>query len=257
MATPTSLTVALGSANNLIAGPLTATVTVGLTPAASVQVATVVPVVTSSYATQAVGLALGTITINGYGFDNRVASTNTVLFNDSAAATISHTEVNASGTSMTLTFANNPAIAGPLTAIVTTNGLSSGAAVQVATIIPSVTGATMHTGTPSASTLTLSGYGFDPTATNDSVAFTYTGGSADAAASGIVTSFTAGAPERLTVSFAAFPTAGTLNAQVTTDGASARQLRRGRGPPGRHVVQPRHQRHHGHHQRLRLRPDGR
>ena len=223
-ATPTSLTVAFGSGNNLTAGPLTALVTVNSTSAASVQVATVVPVVTASYATQAVGLALGTVNIFGAGIDPLVAN-DSIVFNDGATTNTAHTTYSTTGGAhLIVTFTTNPSIAGSLTAVVTADGLSSGAAVQVATITPSVTAeaTTLNVNNPNASTLKISGYGFDPTASNNSVAFSYSGGPTGAVqtATGIVTGYTTGAPGYITVTFSGYPTAGTLNTIVTTDGAS-------------------------------------
>ena len=62
-----------------------------------------------------------------------------------------------------------PTSAGPLTAVVTTNGASSGP-VQVATPSPVVTSSTASLASD-ATTLTIGGHGFDPTAGNDSVTF--------------------------------------------------------------------------------------
>ncbi len=53
-----------------------------------------------------------------------------MVFNDGAIGTVTA----ATATSLTVTFATKPTSAGSLTAIVTTDGLSSGTAVQVATV---------------------------------------------------------------------------------------------------------------------------
>jgi hypothetical protein len=71
-----------------------------------------------------------TIVINGFGFAS-TPSSNTVAFNLGAAGTVTA----ASATQMTVTFTTQPTTPGVLTAIVTSNGVSSGAAVQVATAV--------------------------------------------------------------------------------------------------------------------------
>jgi len=111
-------------------GSLTAVVTTdGVSSAAPVQVATVIPVVTKN--TTYLGSNATTITINGFGFDPS-AGNNTVTFNDNAVGTVT----TASATSLTVTFSTEPASLGSLTAVVTTDSLSSGAPVQVATVAP-------------------------------------------------------------------------------------------------------------------------
>ena len=130
-ATATSLTVTF-TTKPASAGSLTAVVTTnGQSSGAAVQVATVTPVVTASAAILAANAA--TVVIAGFGFDPAVGN-NTVLFNDSAVGSV--TAVTA--TSLTVTFTSKPASTGSLTAIVTTNSQSSGAAVQVATVTPVV-----------------------------------------------------------------------------------------------------------------------
>ncbi len=145
------------------------------------------------------------ITINGTGFDPIVAN-NTVAFNKSAVGLVTA----ATSTSLTVTFTTMPTSAGDLTAVVTTNSVSSGSAVQVATIIPEVTSNTA-TIAANASTLKIYGSGFDTTANNNSVTFTN-------GAAGSVTNATA---TELTVNITTPPTtAGPLNATVTTNSAA-------------------------------------
>ena len=127
-ATLTQLTVTF-STTPVTAGPLTAIVT---TPSGSngsaVQVATVIPVVTSS----TVGIASTgtTLTISGCGFDP-TAGNNTVVLSDGAVGTVTA----ATSTTLTVTLGTLPAGSGPITAIVTTNGQASGSAVQVGTVV--------------------------------------------------------------------------------------------------------------------------
>jgi uncharacterized repeat protein (TIGR01451 family) len=73
-----------------------------------------------------------TIVINGFGFDP-TPDHNTVVFNDGAAGNVT----SATATAITVTFTTAPVNAGSLTAVVTSNGASSGAAVQVASVITS------------------------------------------------------------------------------------------------------------------------
>jgi len=84
-------------------------------------------VVTSSTATLAASAT--TITIHGFGFDPTAAN-NRVTFNDGAVGTVTA----ATATTLTVTFSTRPTAAGSLTAVVTTDGVSSGAAVELATV---------------------------------------------------------------------------------------------------------------------------
>src|SRR5207244_394683 len=93
-----------------------------------------------------------TITINGTGFDPATAS-DTVVFNLGAAGTVT----SATATQLTVTFSTQPA-PGNLTAGVTYDGQSSGAPVQVATVVPAnwiVTDANGNAGSGSANDITL------------------------------------------------------------------------------------------------------
>ena len=124
-ASTTSLTIVFGTQPGL--GPLSASVTAfGLSSGAPVVVATVrVPVVvTSNSAT----ITLTTFVIAGSGFAP-LAADNVVTLSSGTVGSISA----ASTTSLTIVFGTQPS-AGPLLASVTAFGLSSGAAVQVATV---------------------------------------------------------------------------------------------------------------------------
>src|SRR5262249_21882264 len=126
MASATALTVAF-TIKPISAGTLTAIVTTnGVANGAAVQVATVTPVVTSSTAQIA---NTSTLVIHGLGFASTAAS-NTVAFNLGAVGTVTA----ASATQLTVTFTKRPAL-GNLTAVVTSNGVSSGAAVPVASVV--------------------------------------------------------------------------------------------------------------------------
>src|SRR5262249_7116934 len=161
-ATATTLTVT--SLSGLVAGALDASVTVDtISSGAAVQVATVTPVVTSSSANLAANAT--SITIDGFGFDSTTTN-NTVVFNDGAVGTVT----TASASSLTVTFTTTPTSAGSLTAVVTSNSVSSGTAVQVATVTPVVTSSTANLAA-NATSIVINGFGFDPTAANNSVTF--------------------------------------------------------------------------------------
>ena len=76
------------------------------------------------------------MTIHGFGFDPTAAD-NTVTFNRSTRA---HCHV----TALTVNFTGRPTTVGTLTAIVTTDTISSGTAVQVGTVIPFVFASTAN-----------------------------------------------------------------------------------------------------------------
>ena len=145
------------------------------------------------------------ISISGTGFDPIVAN-NSVVFNDGAVGTVTA----ATATSLTVEFSTDPTTAGNLTAVVTSNGVSSGAAVQVATVEPVVTSSTSHRAA-NVATLTINGLGFDPTPGNNTVAFN----------NGAVGTVTAATATSLTVTFSTAPTAGNLTAVVTTDAVNS------------------------------------
>src|SRR6185437_12362189 len=127
---------------------------------------------------------------------------NTVVFNNGAVGTVSA----ATATSLTVTISTAPTGVGSLTAVVTTNSVSSSAAVQVANVIPVVTSSSSNLAA-NASTLTINGFGFDTTASNNAVTFN----------DGAVGSVTAATATSLTVTFSTKPrSAGNLTAVVTT-----------------------------------------
>ena len=202
-ATETELTVEFATPPTA-AGILTAIVTTTTeNSGAAVQVATVIPKVTSSTANLAADA--NTITINGSGFSTTAAN-NTVVFNNDAVGTVTA----ATTQSLTVSLSTRPTTAGSLTAQVTTNGVSSASAVQVAKVIPVVTSSSSNLNA-GAATLTINGYGFDPTAANNTVDF-------DGDAVGTVTAATA---TSLTITFSTSPTvAGDLYSIVTTNSIS-------------------------------------
>jgi DNA-binding beta-propeller fold protein YncE len=87
------------------------------------------PTVTTSSADLAAGAY--TVTIQGTGFDP-TPSSNTVILSNGATGTVT----SATGTTLVVSFATRPGL-GSLTAVVTTDGLSSGVPVQVATVVTS------------------------------------------------------------------------------------------------------------------------
>jgi len=202
-ATATSLTVTLSTAP--AAGNLTAVVTTNSVSSVTlVQVATVSAVVTSSTADLNANAA--TVVINGFGF-NPVAASNTVVFSNGAVGTVT----TATATSLTVTFSTKPTTMGSLTAVVTTNSISSGSAIQVATVIPVVTLATTVLAI-SANTITINGFGFSNTAANNAVTFN----------NGAIGTVTLATATRLTVTFGTKPTVvGNLTAVVTTNSVSS------------------------------------
>jgi hypothetical protein len=110
-----------------------------------------------------------------------------------------------------VTFSTKPTTAGSLTAVVNSDGVSSGAAVQVATVTPVVTASTASLAA-TATQITISGFGFDPTAANNEVIFN----------DGAVGTITAATATSLTVTFSTKPkNAGSLTVVVTTDDESS------------------------------------
>ncbi len=183
-ATTTQLTV--GSLSGLVAGALNASVTVnGVSSGAPVQVATISPVVTMNTANILSNAT--TLVLDGFGFDSTPINSTVALSSGAADVT------SASATSLTLTFTSAPA-GGALTAVVTSNGVSSGAPVQVASVTTVSTNADL-------SDLTLS-------------QGTLTPGFASA-----TLSYTASVPFSAT-SITATPTAADANAVITVNGNS-------------------------------------
>jgi hypothetical protein len=159
-----------------------------------------------NFTTTAFALNASTVLITGHGFSTTPAQ-NTVVFNQGAAGTVTA----ATATQLTVTFTTNPNSTGALTALVITNGYSSGDPVQVATVIPSVTSTTGNIA-QTATTVFITGQGFSTTPAQNTVAF-------NLGALGTVTAATA---TQLTVTFTTNPTsAGALTAVVTSNGGSS------------------------------------
>ncbi len=159
-ASTTGLGVSLPSP--VTAGVLNATMTNnGISSGAPVQVATITPVVSSSSASLAATAT--SVTINGFGFDT-TSGNNLVSFNNGALGSVT----SATNTALTVTFSAKPTSAGPLTAVVTTNSVSSGTAVQVANVGPVVTANTAQIQS-SDSTVTINGFGFASLNANNTV----------------------------------------------------------------------------------------
>jgi subtilase family serine protease len=206
-ATASSLTVTF-STPPTSTGSLTAVVTAnGLSSGNPVQVATVAftPTVTQNTATIVVPAA--TITINGANYSSNAAN-DSVVFNDGAVGTVTA----ATTTSLTVMFSTQPTAVGTLTAVVGVSGLSSGAPVQVGTVVFAPT-VTLNTGTiaTTATTITIAGANFSPVAANNSVTFNL----------GAVGTVTAATATSLTVTFSKPPSVGNLTAVVTTESHSS------------------------------------
>ena len=202
-ASATSLTVKFSTKPTTV-GPLTAVVTTNGASSAAVQVAAIVPAVTLNTASLAANAA--TLTIAGSGFDTTFAN-NTVALNNGAVGTVTA----GTATSLTVTFSTQPTGVGSLTAVVTTDNVSSGTAVQVATVAPAAALSTASLAA-NAGSIVIDGYDFDATAANDSVTF-------NDGAVGTVHSATA---TSLDVTINTAPaTAGRLTAVVTTDNVSS------------------------------------
>src|SRR4029077_10153771 len=121
------------------------------------QVATVAPVVTANLS-NALLPGSTSLTIGGGGFDPTKAN-DSVTLKDGNGNIISNTVSSASATSLTLTL-TGPLTGGTLYAAVTTNSVSSGTAVQVATVTPVVTASTASLAA-NANTIQIAGSGFD------------------------------------------------------------------------------------------------
>jgi hypothetical protein len=202
-ATATALTVTFGTKPSSV-GNLTVVVTSNsISSGDPVQVATIAPTVTISNAT--VALNPTTITITGLGFDSTAAN-NTVTLNNGAVGTV----IASTATTLTVLLSSRPH-AGILNAVVSVNGVSSGASVRVASIAPIITLNSTSIGA-NVSTVTIDGFGFSTTPANNTVTFNND-------AVGVVTSATA---TSLTVNLTTKPTQlGNLTAVVTIAGASS------------------------------------
>ena len=204
-ATPTSLTVAFSSPPSL--GDLTAVVTsFGGASGAAVQVATVVAPPTVVVNTSSRALDAPTLVIAGTGFDASTPSANVV-----ALSSGNGTVTGATPTSLTVAFSSPPSL-GNLTAVVTSFGGASGAAVQVATVVaaPTVVVNTSNLA-QDAPTLVIAGTGFDASTPSANVVALSSG-------NGTVTGAT---PTSLTVAFSSPPSLGDLTAVVTSFGGAS------------------------------------
>jgi hypothetical protein len=139
-ATATQLTVTF-SAQPGATGPLTANVTTFGGSSGATQVATIVGAPTVTMNTTNIAQNAPTIVIGGTNFSATPAN-NTVVFNLGAAGTVT----GSTATQLTVTFTTPPSTTGPLTAVVTSNGGSSGAPVQVATVVVAVSYVVTTTG---------------------------------------------------------------------------------------------------------------
>jgi ribosomal protein L6P/L9E len=149
-----------------------------------------------------------TLIIHGTGFDPTAAD-NRIELSLGAVGVVTA----ATSTQLTVTLSTQPTATGPLTAVVTSFGGSSGAPVQVANVVDAPT-VTVNTDrlARSASTLIIHGTGFDPTAAGNSVEL-------NLGAAGVVTAATS---TQLTVTLSTQPTAmGPLIAAVTSFGGSS------------------------------------
>ena len=152
------------------------------------------------------------LTINGTAFDTNAAN-DTVIFTVSNGS-VSGTVTAVTSTSLTLSLTGLSSVTGgtPLDATVSVDGVSTGSAVQVATVAPVVTSSTANLPNNS-STLTIAGSGFDTNAAHDTV--TFNGGVTGSVAAATATS--------LTVSLAGLSglsTGAALDATATVDGTS-------------------------------------
>jgi hypothetical protein len=149
-ATANQLTI--GSLSGLVAGAMNVTVTVrGAASASNVQIYSVTPVVTAN--TTLIGPHTTTLVINGFGFAINNAA-NSVTFSPAASGSVTAS----SPTQLTFTF-TSPPTSGPLKAIVTSNSVSSGNAVEVATFDgtpPTVASGQFNLDAPRFGTLSLS-----------------------------------------------------------------------------------------------------
>src|SRR5439155_22895185 len=128
----------------------------------AVHIAEVLPLVTSSSANLAANAT--TLTINVFGFSITAAS-NMVSFSGGVTGMVT------AATAFTLTVSNLAGLtAGTLNASVTVNSVSSGVAVQVATVTPVVTSSTANLAA-NATTLTINGFGFSSPPASNTVSF--------------------------------------------------------------------------------------
>jgi hypothetical protein len=169
------------------------------------------PTVTQSVASVAANAT--TLTIAGTGFDTTAAHNSVVVKDTVTGTSITVTPTTVTATSMTVSLTGIGTLTGGdhLTAVVTTNSVSSGSAVQVGTVIPVVTLSKVAATSP---TVTINGFGFDPVIAHDVLTLTNNG----VAISGTITAATA---TSLTVTINSPVNAGTLSAVVKVNGASS------------------------------------
>jgi len=145
------------------------------------------------------------VVISGLAFDP-IAANNSVVLNNGAVGTVTA----ASATSLTVTLSAKPT-ASDLTAIVTTNGVASGAAVRVAKVIPVITSCTANA-SASSQTVIINGFGFSILPKDHTVTFN----------NGAVGTVTTASKTSITVSFKTKPvSAGSLTAVVALKGAAS------------------------------------
>ncbi|MCU1441719.1 MAG: hypothetical protein JWP85_2716, partial [Rhodoglobus sp.] len=148
------------------------------------------------------------VIITGSFFDT-TAGNNTVTFSNGAAGTVTA----ATSTQLTVSFTTAPASVGSMTAVVTTPDGTSGAGVQVATVVPAplITSSTASLGI-TAATVTINGGNFSATPGQNTVVFN----------DGAVGTVTAATATQLTVTLSTQPTAvGSLTANVTSFGGAS------------------------------------
>src|SRR5262249_14629339 len=147
------------------------------------------------------------MTIAGFGFDPTTPGHNVVSFSPGGTGTVT------AATNTQLTVSNLSGLSvGNLSASVTTNSQSSGAAVQAATVVPVITASTAALGADQ-TMMTIHGFGFDSaTPGNNVVTFSPAG------TTGTVTGATS---TTLTVTSLTGLVAGNLNASVSVDGFSS------------------------------------
>ena len=208
-----SLTVSVSGLSSLTAGTaLDTSVTVdGVNSGSVVQVATIAPVVTANTANLVTNAA--SLTISGYGFDTNVTH-DTVTFSNGVTGTVT----SASLTSLTVGVSSlsSLTISTTLEACVIVDGVSSGSLIPVAYIGPVVASNTANLAA-NATSLIISGYGFDTVQANDSVIFD----------NGVIGTVTSASLTSLTVSVTGLSrfTAGmALAASVTVDGVNSGSL---------------------------------
>ncbi len=220
-ATATKLTVTVLT-GSLTVGNLDASVAVSVSGTSyssgtAVQVATVTPVVTSSTASLAKNATI--LIIKGHGFDSTTAMNNVVSFSGGVTGTV--TAATATQLTVTVTIPSGVSL-GSLMASVSTGDVSSGTAVQVATVVAAITAPMVTPSTApllnKATSLAITGADFSATAANNVVIFTNSNG---VSFTGVVTAATA---IKLTVSLTGLSsllTTGALDASVTTEGVSS------------------------------------